>query len=193
MSVNTAQLEADIARTRQEMAGDLAALGDRVSPKKAVVRTKAKVADKITDKKEEIRDRVSPVRVIKRKANNVRSSVREKLDDTHAPSLPSGDDAKVVGRRALDATGSMAGSIKGRARELARKVESSAGETASSVKGRLEKSARTLSTASSRRPLRSAARCSRHRLPPDWWPSVVLWLSPPSSRPASPSARPRGK
>ncbi|MGH3849538.1 MAG: DUF3618 domain-containing protein, partial [Pseudonocardiaceae bacterium] len=123
MSPETAQLEAEIAQERQELAVTLRALGDKVAPKKVVVRTRAAVGEKVADKKDEIRDRVSPTRVLKRKADSVRGSVREMMTDAPTPSLPSAGGSKATSRRALDVGATKVESVKGRAREMSQKVE----------------------------------------------------------------------
>jgi hypothetical protein len=61
--VDTAPIEADIRRSRNELAGSLEALADRLAPKKVIARVKAQLATKADDLKE----RLNPVRVVQRK------------------------------------------------------------------------------------------------------------------------------
>ncbi len=62
-NVDTAPIEADIKRSRGELAVALERLADRVAPKKVIARAKAQLATKADDLKE----RLNPVRIVQRK------------------------------------------------------------------------------------------------------------------------------
>ena len=62
-NVDTAPIEADIRRSRAELAGSLEALADRLAPKKVIARAKAQLATRV----EGLKERLNPVRVVQRK------------------------------------------------------------------------------------------------------------------------------
>jgi hypothetical protein len=60
---DTAPIEADIRRSRAELAGSLEVLADRLAPKKVIARAKAQLATRM----EGLKERLNPVRVVQRK------------------------------------------------------------------------------------------------------------------------------
>jgi hypothetical protein len=61
--VDTAPIEADIKRSRADLAVALEALADRIAPKKLIARAKTQLSAKAADMKE----RLNPARVVQRK------------------------------------------------------------------------------------------------------------------------------
>ncbi|HEX2272608.1 MAG TPA: DUF3618 domain-containing protein [Acidimicrobiales bacterium] len=62
-NVDTAPIEADIRRSRADLAAALERLADRIAPKKVIARAKTQLAAKVEDAK----GRLNPVRVVQRK------------------------------------------------------------------------------------------------------------------------------
>ncbi|HEX2023917.1 MAG TPA: DUF3618 domain-containing protein [Acidimicrobiales bacterium] len=62
-NADTAPIEADIRRSRAELAGSLEALADRLAPKKVIARAKVQLATRV----EGLKERLNPVRVVQRK------------------------------------------------------------------------------------------------------------------------------
>jgi hypothetical protein len=96
-NVDTAPIEADIRRTRSDLAVALERLADRIAPKKVIARAKTQLAAKVADAKE----RLNPVRVVQRKLGRSQPAVggsragaitvrAESGNDDDAPALGQG-------------------------------------------------------------------------------------------------------
>jgi hypothetical protein len=74
-TTDTAVLEQDISRARQDLGQTLFVLGDRIAPKKLVARVKEQVQFKAAMKVEELKERFLPSRVLRRKFGTDRSAL----------------------------------------------------------------------------------------------------------------------
>lgn len=74
-TTDTAALEQDISRARQDLGQALFVLGDRLAPKKLIARVKENVQLKVAMKVEDLKERLLPNRVLRRKLGNDRPAL----------------------------------------------------------------------------------------------------------------------
>ena len=114
MSRNADQIRREIEQTRAQLAQNLEAIGDRVSPKH--------VKEQIAEKASEMTDKVNPRRILDRQTSKLKDS------------LSSGSDS-IVGR-ATGAVGDVRGTVRG--------VTGSASQTASAAGSGVRQQAQSL-------------------------------------------------
>ncbi len=88
-TTDTAVLEQDISRARNDLGQALFVLGDRLAPKKLIARVKEQAQFKLTVKMEELKERFLPVRVLRRKLGNQQPAIETGVSN-HRLSLPPG-------------------------------------------------------------------------------------------------------